>query len=112
VSGALRAHRTPLLVESDAPRLVQARNELVGALRRAAIAAGPDALRAWLQSQSGRDDFAGLPDFLRAAPAGDPRRPVAAGRVRAARPLERGGLTRRAPATPSRALSALARGRA
>jgi hypothetical protein len=83
VAGALRAHRAQLLVESEAPRLVQARNELEGALRRAAIAAGPDVLWAWLQTDSGRDDLAGLRDFLRAAPDGDPRRPVAAARVRA-----------------------------
>jgi hypothetical protein len=83
VDGALRAHRAPLLVESEAPRLVQARNELEGALRRAAIAAGPDALWAWLQTESGRDDLAGLRDLVRAVAPDDPRRAVAAARLRA-----------------------------
>ena len=44
VAGALRAYRAPLLVESDAPRIVQARSELEGALRRAARAGGQDTL--------------------------------------------------------------------
>jgi hypothetical protein len=83
VRGALRAHRAPLLVESEAPRLVQARNELEGALRRAAIAGGADTLWAWLESESGRDDLAGLRDFVRAAAPDDPRRAVAAARARA-----------------------------
>ena len=42
--GALRAYRAPLLVESEAERIVQARNELEGTLQRAALAAGPDTL--------------------------------------------------------------------
>ena len=83
VAGALRAHPAPLLVESDAPRIVQARNELEGALRRAAVAGGPETLWAWLQSESGRDDLAALRDYLRAAGPDDPRHPVAAARARA-----------------------------
>ena len=42
VDGALRAYRAPLLVESEVPRLVQAREELEGALRRAALLGGQD----------------------------------------------------------------------
>ena len=58
MAGALRTHRAPLLVESDAPRIVQARSELEGALRRAARAGGQDTLWTWLGSESGRDDLA------------------------------------------------------
>ena len=73
VAGALRTHRAPLLVESDAPRIVQARDELEGALRRAARAGGQDTLWAWLALESGRDDLAGLREFIREAPPDDPR---------------------------------------
>ena len=83
VRGGVRGRRAPLLVESEAPRLVQARNELEGALRGAAISGGPDTLWAWLESESGRDDLAGLRDFVRAAAPDDPRRAVAAARARA-----------------------------
>jgi hypothetical protein len=83
VIGALSAHRAPLLAESEAPRIVQARDELEGALRRAALAAGPDALWTWLQSECGRDDLAGLREFALSAAAGDARRAVAAARARA-----------------------------
>jgi hypothetical protein len=86
VAGALRAHRAPLLVESEVPRLVQARDELEGSLRRAARAGGLDVLWAWLDSESGRDDAVGLREFLvAAAPDDDPRGAVAAARLRALR---------------------------
>lgn len=83
VAGALRAHRAPLLVESEAPRIVQARDELEGALRHAAQAGGQDTLWAWLDSESGRDDLAGLRAFIREAPPDDPRVPVAMARMNA-----------------------------
>jgi hypothetical protein len=83
VAGALRAYCAPLLVESEAERVVQARDELEGALRRAALAGGPDVLWAWLQTESGRDDLGGLRDFVRAVAPDDPRRPMAAARLRA-----------------------------
>jgi hypothetical protein len=85
VRGALRAYRAPLLVESEAERIVQARDELEGALQRAAAAAGPDALWAWLDTESGREDLAGLLAFVRAVAPDDPRRAVAAARARALR---------------------------
>ena len=75
VAGALRMHRAPLLVESEAPRIVQARSELEGAMRRAARAGGQDTLWAWLGSESGRDDLRGLREFIREAPPEDPRFP-------------------------------------
>jgi len=83
VRGALRAYRAPLLVESEAERIVQARNELEGTLQRAALAGGPDTLWAWLQTESGRDDLAGLRAFVGAVAADDPRHAVAAARIRA-----------------------------
>jgi hypothetical protein len=81
VTDALRAYRAPLLVESEVPRLVQAREELEGALRRAALLGGQDTLWGWLETESGRDDVAALRDFLRGAPPGDPRAPVALARL-------------------------------
>jgi len=80
VLGALRAYRAPLLVESEAPRIVQAREELEGALRRAALA-DRDALWAWLETESGRDDLAALRAFLQAAAADDPRASLAVARI-------------------------------
>jgi hypothetical protein len=83
VVGALRAYRAPLLVESEVPRLVQAREELEGALRRAALLGGADTLWAWLETESGRDDVAALRAFLRDAPPDEPRAAVALARLRA-----------------------------
>jgi hypothetical protein len=83
VAGALRAHRAPLLVESEVPRLVQARDELEGQLGRAARAGGPETLWAWLDSESGRDDLAGLRDLFAMVGPEDPRAAVAAARMRA-----------------------------
>jgi hypothetical protein len=83
VAGALRLHRAPLLVESDAPRIVQARSELEGALRRAARAGGQDTLWTWLGSESGRDDLGSLREFIREAPPDDPRVSVAVARMNA-----------------------------
>ena len=83
VEGALRAYRAPLLVESEVPRVVQAREELEGALRRAALLGGQDTAWSWLESESGRDDVAALREFLREAPPDDPRAPVALARLRA-----------------------------
>jgi hypothetical protein len=83
VAAALAAYRAPLLVESEVPRIVQARDELEGALRRAALLGGQDTLWAWLETDSGRDDVAALREFLREAAPDDPRAPVALARLRA-----------------------------
>jgi hypothetical protein len=79
VAGAFDAFGGRLLAESDAPRVVQARDELEGALRRAAMASA-DGLWRWLQTEPGRDDHAAMDEFLRRAPAGDPRRALIAAR--------------------------------
>ena len=82
VDGALRAYQGPLLIESEVARIVQAREELEGALRRAALLGGQDTLWRWLETESGRDDVAALRDFLREAPPDDPRANVALARLR------------------------------
>ena len=60
------------------PRLVQARNELEGALRRAALLGGQDTLWAWLETESGRDDVAAP---ARVPARGAARRPARPGRA-------------------------------
>lgn len=82
VHGALRAYRAPLLVESDVPRIVQARDELEGALRRAARMGGLDTFWGWLETESGRDDLAGLRSFVSEAATDDPRASVAVARLK------------------------------
>ena len=79
----MRLHRAPLLVESEAPRIVQARAELEGGLRRAVRAGGQDTLWAWLGSESGRDDLTGLRESSASPPPEDPRVPVAVARMNA-----------------------------
>jgi GAF domain-containing protein len=85
VHGALRAYRAPLLVESEVPRIVQARDELEGALRRAARMGGADTFWRWLETESGRDDLAGLRSFVSEAAPDDPRASIAVARLRALR---------------------------
>jgi hypothetical protein len=79
---AARRYAATLLPSSDAPGIVEARNELDTWVRSAVMASGdPEALWAWLGSASGRDDalawkrFAVDVDFL------DPRRSLAASRI-------------------------------
>ncbi len=79
---ALDAYTGPLLPDSEAPRLAQARDELVGALQRAVLAAPPERLWRWLESEGGRDDAAAMAAFVRATGPADPRRAVIAARLR------------------------------
>jgi hypothetical protein len=81
VDGAFDAFRGPLLAESGAPRVAQARDELEGALRRAATGS-LDRLWRWLQTEPGRDDLAAMDEFLTRAPAGDPHRALVESRAR------------------------------
>ena len=90
VAGAFAAFRGPLLPESEAPRVAQARDELEGALRRAALDS-PDGLWRWLQSEPGRDDPSAMDEFLRRAPGEDPHRVLVEARLRSLR--RRWGLT-------------------
>jgi hypothetical protein len=77
------AYGGALLPDSDAPRIRQARGELDGALQRAALAGPLSCLWQWLQRESWRDDRLALAEFIRRAPSEDPRRPLAAARLRA-----------------------------
>jgi hypothetical protein len=72
----------PLLPRSDAPGVVELREELDAWVRRAVIATEDrEALWAWLESSSGRDDRPGLKCFLADLPFDDPRRALAASRL-------------------------------
>ena len=87
VPGALDAYRGPLLPDSVAPRVVQAREELAGAVERAALAGTAASLWRWLQLEEGRDDLVAMTRFLDTVGEDDPRHPVIAAR--------RGALERR-----------------
>jgi hypothetical protein len=82
---ALAAYRGALLPGSDAPRICQARDELEGALHRAARGGSAEQLWTWLQTESGREDPLAMADFVRGTGSGDPRRPVIASRLRSLR---------------------------
>lgn len=80
---AVAAYHAPLLPGSTAPMIQGARAELEAVLRRTAVAGPPGRLWTWLQTRTGRDDADALAQFVRRAGARDPRRAVAAGRLRA-----------------------------
>jgi hypothetical protein len=72
----------PLLPRSEAPGVVELREELDTWVRRAVIATEDrEALWVWLESSSGRDDRPGLKRFLADLPFDDPRRALAASRL-------------------------------
>jgi hypothetical protein len=72
----------PLLPHSEAPGIVELRDELDAWIRRAVLTnEDPDALWAWLQSTSGRDDLPAWKRFLSDLSFDDPRRAQAASRV-------------------------------
>ena len=81
LEGALSAYRGPLLPASEAPRIEQARDELEGALQRAARAGTAEQLWAWLQTAAGREDPLAIAQFVHGAEAADPRRPVVVARL-------------------------------
>jgi hypothetical protein len=80
---AVAAYHAPLLPASTAPMIRGARAELEAVLRRTAVSGPPGRLWTWLQTRTGRDDADALAQFVRRAGARDPRRAVAAGRLRA-----------------------------
>jgi hypothetical protein len=84
---ALRAYHRPLLPDSGAPRIEQARRELEGALRRAALKGPLADLWAWLGTGSGAGDEDALARFVRRAGRGDARRDLAAARLRSLQSL-------------------------
>jgi GAF domain len=81
LEGALSAYRGPLLPASEAPRIEQARDELEGALQRAARAGTAEQLWAWLQTAAGREDPLAMAEFVHGTEAADPRRPVVVARL-------------------------------
>ena len=83
VLAALRAYRAPLLPASTAPEVRRVRAELEGALRRSGVGGGLDDLWAWLESASGQDDEDALARYVRRSARDEPRRAVAAARLRA-----------------------------
>ena len=84
-----RARRLPRPAAARvvAPRVVQAREELAGAVERAALAGTAASLWRWLQLEEGRDDLVAMTRFLDTVGEDDPRHPVIAAR--------RGALERR-----------------
>ena len=83
LGAALTAYRGPLLPLSEAPGIAQARNELEGALQRAARRGSADQLWTWLQTAPGREDPLAMAAFVRRLEGDDPRRAIAAARLRA-----------------------------
>jgi hypothetical protein len=80
--GAADHYPGPLLPRSEAPGVVELREELDAWVRRAVIATEDrEALWTWLESSSGRDDRPGLKRFLADLPFDDPRRALAASRL-------------------------------
>jgi hypothetical protein len=83
VGAALGAYRGPLLPLSDAPGIAQARRELEGALERAVRGGSTEQLWTWLQTPPGREDPLAMAAFVRRMAPDDPRRAIAAARLRA-----------------------------
>jgi hypothetical protein len=86
VREAAERYQRPLLPNSEAPGVVRAREALEGWLRHAVMTSDDaEALWAWVRSTSGRDDLAGWKRLLANLTYHDPRRSLAASRVRALR---------------------------
>jgi hypothetical protein len=83
---AAALYRGALLPRSDAPGVIELRNELDGWTRRAALTSSTDALWAWLNTPSGHDDIQAWKRLLSNIPHCDPRRPLAATRLGRLRP--------------------------
>jgi hypothetical protein len=75
---ALNAYRGPLLPESDAPAIVEARGVLEESLRRSILTtADPELLSRWLAHNAGADDVAAARTLVAVLPCGGPRRAAA-----------------------------------
>lgn len=83
---AAERYEGQLLPHSEAPGVVREREALDAWLRQAVMTAeGDEALWAWVQSPSGAEDLAAWKRLLAAVDFRDPRRSLAAARVRALR---------------------------
>lgn len=79
---ALAAYQGPLLPESEAPGVVEARENLQGSLRRAVLVSDePDLMAIWTRSRWGADDLALWERLRDTLPPGSPLRPVAEAHV-------------------------------
>jgi hypothetical protein len=79
---AARRYSAALLPLSEAPGVVDARDELDTWVRSAVMTSGDrEAIWAWLQSDSGRDDLLAWRRFLADVDFADPRRPFAVTRL-------------------------------
>jgi hypothetical protein len=80
---AAQHYSAPLLLRSEAPGIVDVREELDDWVRRAVMTGSDrEALWAWLQSGSGQDDLPAWRRFLSEVGFDDPRRALAASRLR------------------------------
>jgi DNA-binding winged helix-turn-helix (wHTH) protein len=82
VREAAEAYAGPLLPDSEAPGIVDAREQLDAWLRQAVMTSDDiDALWAWVNGPTGRDDLAAWKRLLAALEFRDPRRSLSAARV-------------------------------
>jgi hypothetical protein len=88
VAEAAERYAGPALPRSEAPGVVDLRNELDGWTRRAVLASEDvEALWSWLNTSSGEDDLQAWRRFVANVPHGDGRRGLAAARLERLRPL-------------------------
>jgi hypothetical protein len=86
VRAAAEGYEAPLLPHSEAPGVVRERDALDAWVRQAVMTSeDEDALWAWVQSASGRDDLAAWKRLLTWLEFRDPRRSLAATRIRSLR---------------------------
>jgi hypothetical protein len=82
VREAAEEYRGPLLPGSEAPGVAEAREQLDAWVRQAVMTAGdPDALWAWVNTPSGREDLSAWKRLLSELEFRDPRRSLCAARV-------------------------------
>jgi hypothetical protein len=82
VREAAEAYPGPLLPDSEAPGIVEAREQLDAWLRQAVMTSGDvEALWAWVNGPTGREDLAAWKRLLAALEFRDPRRSLCAARV-------------------------------
>jgi hypothetical protein len=75
---ALRAYRGPLLPDSEAPEIAEARALLDESVRRSILtSADPELLMRWLEHPSGADDLVAARTLVALLPRGEPRRAAA-----------------------------------
>jgi hypothetical protein len=86
VREAAENYEGPMLPHSEAPGIVRDRDELEAWVRHAVMSADDrDALWAWVQCSSGRDDLPAWKRLLSQFDFGDPRRSLAAAQVQSLR---------------------------